>query len=429
MKQIYTSLLLAGFFALSGAYAQAQDSSRLEEARALIAENPDRAGSNMHSYEFKPIQDTPAPAGYQPFYITHYGRHGSRYEQNSTFSLQALAGFHKADSLGLLTGQGQALYKDVQAITDEHKGMEGQLSPRGGREHQRIAERMADRFPEVFNGSERNEVSAVSSTSQRSIISMANFTGKLNQKAPCMQYSYTTGDRYMPITKPDIAFPTAPIPGFGGPQEAPQAPQFDFSRFLAPLFKDGGAFLQNKEAFARSVFSTGILCQDLDFMGIEILRTYFNTDELVYLWPQSNNIVYLLWGNSLENGEGVCNVVKPLLKDIVDKADEALSPGSHRAADLRFGHDTGVLPLVSILGRDDPEGKRYPFQEAHKYWFSFQRIPMASNFQMILYKNPEGDVLAKVLYNEEELILDGITPAAGPYYHWIELRDWMQKRL
>ena len=48
------------------------------EALRLITENPYRASNNMHYYEFFPIDDTPAPKGFKPFYISHYGRHGSR---------------------------------------------------------------------------------------------------------------------------------------------------------------------------------------------------------------------------------------------------------------------------------------------------------------------------------------------------------------
>ena len=55
-----------------------------EEALRLIAENPDRAANNMHSYEFNPIEDTPAPKGFKPFYISHYGRHGSRWLPNDS---------------------------------------------------------------------------------------------------------------------------------------------------------------------------------------------------------------------------------------------------------------------------------------------------------------------------------------------------------
>ena len=67
-----------------------------EEAVRLIAENPDRASNNMHSYEFDPIVDTKAPKGFKPFYITHYGRHGSRYEQNHTFARAAIHYIHVA---------------------------------------------------------------------------------------------------------------------------------------------------------------------------------------------------------------------------------------------------------------------------------------------------------------------------------------------
>ena len=69
MKRLLSSLLLLAMcFSLS---AQ-------EEALRLLSENPYRANNNRHYYEFNPIQDTPAPKGFKPFYISHYGRHGSR---------------------------------------------------------------------------------------------------------------------------------------------------------------------------------------------------------------------------------------------------------------------------------------------------------------------------------------------------------------
>ena len=43
----------------------------------------------------------------------------------------------------------EELTKD-RLIAEEHDGMGGQLSPCGGREHEQLALRMADRFPAVF---------------------------------------------------------------------------------------------------------------------------------------------------------------------------------------------------------------------------------------------------------------------------------------
>jgi len=79
----------------------------------LIAENPDRAACNMHSYEFGPIKDTPAPEGYVPVYISHYGRHGSRHDISASAFQEAIQLLSTADSLGQLTVAGKTLLGDV----------------------------------------------------------------------------------------------------------------------------------------------------------------------------------------------------------------------------------------------------------------------------------------------------------------------------
>ena len=67
-------LLLLTVFLLSAVTIGAQD------ARTLLRENPERISNIHHSYEPpEAIVDTPAPDGYEPFYVSHYGRHGSRY--------------------------------------------------------------------------------------------------------------------------------------------------------------------------------------------------------------------------------------------------------------------------------------------------------------------------------------------------------------
>lgn len=411
-------------FSLTNQASYAQHVSRADEALRMITENPDRAANNMHSYEFHLLVDTRAPKGFKAFYINHYGRHGSRYEQSSSFSRAALDGFRKADSLSLLTPAGIELYSQVKTITDEHEGMEGALTPRGGREHQTLAKRMASRYPSVFNQKERNEVSSYSSTVQRCIISMANFTNALKGENPDLQFTFATGARYMPYLSPSLKYNREMFSAMG---RGNSEPAMDWNRFLGQLFKSTdipNEVIADKEAFVRSIYSTGGLCQDLDFLGFDIFRNYFTPEELTYLWKRNNDMIYGMWGNSLENGDAVREALKPLLKDFVEKADAALAPGSHRAADLRFGHDTGVLPLAALLGIDDPKGNRYSVSNAHDYWFSHERVPMGTNLQMIFYRNKKGEVLTKVLYNEKESYFKGIEAFEGPYYRWDTLREW-----
>ena len=54
---------------------------------------------------------------------------------------------------------------------------------------------------------------------------------------------------------------------------------------------------------------------------------------------------------------------------------------------------------------------------------------MASNLQMVFYRSKKGDVLVKLLYNEQETTLEGLDPAVGPYYRWSDLREFLVSKI
>ena len=128
-------------------------------------------------------------------------------------------------------------------------------------------------------------------------------------------------------------------------------------------------------------------------------------------------------GISSEAGDCYSAIAKPIIKDFVDRADEALASDSKVAANLRFGHDSGLLPFVGTLGIAGME-ERWHSGTVHECWASYKMIPMGSNFQMIFYRNRKGDVLAKMLYNEKETTIPALKPWRGPYYKWPELREY-----
>ena len=438
MKRILATILMAALCLSLGAQ---------EAVERLFAENPDRAANNMHYYEFNPIEDTPAPKGFKPFYISHYGRHGSRYDQSSTFARAAQEGFFHLDSLGLLTPEGKRLWEQVERVVEAHKGMEGSLTPRGAREHKQLAVRMAQRFPAVFKNKDRQEINSFSSTNFRCIVSMCNFTNSLSIQYPKLNITFTSAERFMAYINPSL---NVPRPGEAPAQRssfdmsaylrmqqqqnqarawkpAEGVPGYDFSRFLRPLFTDYAAALKelgNPEPFVSAIFSAGRMPQLIDELSdIDIFSDYFTIKELVYFWAPENDKLYRMWAGSVENGEVIRYAIRPLLMDFVEKADEALKPDSHRAADLRFGHDTSVLPLFALLGIDDTQHRVFPFEQAHELgWYTFFQIPMATNCQMIFYRNKKDEVLVKVLYNEKEVQIPGIEPVSGPYYAWSALR-------
>ena len=65
---------------------------------------------------------TPAPAGKHPFYISHYGHHGSRYLTNFRVYDMPYQTLLKADSLGKLTAKGKEIIPILKNIIADSEG-------------------------------------------------------------------------------------------------------------------------------------------------------------------------------------------------------------------------------------------------------------------------------------------------------------------
>ena len=50
-----------------------------QTTREEMAADPNKTGGVYFAYPSTKADNTPAPKGYRPFHISHYGRHGSRY--------------------------------------------------------------------------------------------------------------------------------------------------------------------------------------------------------------------------------------------------------------------------------------------------------------------------------------------------------------
>ena len=162
-----------------------------------MLENPVNGASIYRPY-FLLVGDrnVNVPKGYKPFYISHFGRHGSRYQSRPAYFKPAVDCFQAAKSAGILTEKGEELYRAIQTLLDVHDGMYGELAPLGAREHHQIARRMFEREKKVFASRQRNQVRCASSYFSRCIVSMANFTEELSSHAPDLEVTYLVGKRH-----------------------------------------------------------------------------------------------------------------------------------------------------------------------------------------------------------------------------------------
>ena len=145
-----------------------------------IRECPEKSGGVYYAYPVPTQRLTPAPKGYKPFYISHYGRHGSRYLLSDNDYKRALDALRTANDNGALTEKGRDVLSKMEIIWQEAQYHGDQLAPLGRRQHRGIAERMYRNYPEVFKQKDR-KITARSTTSMRVTISMIAFVERLHE--------------------------------------------------------------------------------------------------------------------------------------------------------------------------------------------------------------------------------------------------------
>lgn len=398
---------------LSAGMVPAQD-WQSKEAAALLREDNTRAGNNTNSYEFEKIIDTPAPKGYKPVYVSHYGRHGSRSNWGGASYEYVISVMEQAKTAGILTASGDSLLNEARRVLAGYDGMDGRLSQRGVREHGLLAERLYNRVPSVFKGA--GKIRSVASTSQRCIISMNAFTISLAKQNTDLFFYLDTGDKLMKYISPSSNIKYEDETADKRKHMFDGIPH-DTVSVMKRLFTDPKAaykFVHTADELMGAIGATAEIAEDFDIT--ENVYRYLPFDVIYKKWASGNNALYMEHCNSVEYGKYVCPPAAVLANDIVTKADECLASGEY-VADLRFGHDFPLLTLVSYLGLEGV-GDKLSYEEVNEKWFGFRNICMASNLQMIFYRNKAGNVLVKFLYNEKECLLRGLEPVSGPYYDW-----------
>ena len=162
----------------------------------MIRKDPSFAACNYRVYpDSVEMPMTPPPAGKQPFYISHYGRHGSRYINNRSgydipFKMMA-----KADSLQQLTPTGHFVLKKMEEIMADTEGQWGDLTGFGQLQMRHIAQRMMERFPEILSGDAR--VDARSTVVNRCMLSMGSFLMEMAKTNPQLRITMRATKRDM----------------------------------------------------------------------------------------------------------------------------------------------------------------------------------------------------------------------------------------
>ena len=100
-------------------------------------------------------------------------------------------------------------------------------------------------------------------------------------------------------------------------------------------------------------------------------------------------------------------------------------------AQLRFGHETVLLPLVCLLEVEDYGLSTDNLESLDRRgWANYRIFPMGANLQLVFYRQSpaDDDVLFKVLLNENEVHLP-LKSVEDVYYHWSDFRKYYLSKL
>ena len=388
----------------------------------ILADSTRSAGLLM-PYPGPQRAQTKAPKGFKPFYISHFGRHGSRWYTSARPYDQAFRALAAADSAEALTPLGKDALNRVRLLREDAEGRAGELTQLGFRQHREIASRMYHSFRHVFRG--RKHIRANATQVPRVMLSMESFCQELLTLNPRLdiEMDASVRDRAFLSQRP------ADVEEYAdhGPWREARNRMRDSlchpERLMANLFADSVYLAEEVDAPAlmQNLYLLASIALDSD-TDIR-LGDLFTEEELFELWQPHNYSYYMEKGPNPAPGEKfIQRAALQTLRQMIEKADEAIAKGDC-AADLRFSHDSHLVPLSTTLQLDGCRAKVTDPDGVALSWANYRISPMAGNIQLIFYKNRQGEVMVKFLLNEDEVGIPAVTQLY-PYYRWEDVKAY-----
>lgn len=418
LKTIYTLLFL---LALSSAARVVAQSAREE----LVAK-PALAAGKYYAYEAPRAPLTAAPAGYAPFYVSVFARHGSRYLTDAEKYARPIQVLARAAEAGCLTRDGLRTLDLARRMKREADGRYGELTAKGAAQHRELARRMVEHYPEVFR--DGVHVDARSTYKTRAFLSMASACVELARLCPGLVITQDASQHdayYIKYKNPE--YEAEHLGNAKAVYRLADSAYVHPARLMARLFTDTSAVSRlnvKPQELMMDLFELYGISQssyatyDLSFL--------FTPEEIYDLWQRNNFEWYYEKGPSPLSGGKMYELERNLLKNFVTTADTVIASG-RPAVTLRYGHDTNLAPLAALMGLDDLQTPTEEWEKIADTYRTYRIIPMCGNVQVAFYRKAgSADILVRILLNEREARLPLATDVF-PFYHWKDVRAYWQK--
>lgn len=363
---------------------------------------PEQTGGVYYAYPVKLASRINIPEGMEPFYIFHYGRHGSRWVDSKRRYEWIWKQFKDERNL---TPLGKEIRAKLKRVCQNARGNAGALTPLGAQQQRDISRRMTENYPEVFSG-DNVELTARSSIVPRCRASMLAFCDELRARIPSLEIDPETKEIFMKDINPETEEHKQLV------ATTKRLPHISPSRLLKSLFKDPSKISQPTKFLSELHF----IASDMQDIPLDIdLFSIFTYEEMISTYEATNERMTICHGESpLNHGLAARNAI-PLWNYIVRMAEPYVQ-SSKKGATLTFGHDTPLFRLLTLLQLSLP-GRGMD-----------QIIPMGANLQIIFMRNANDKVYVAFLHNEKQQLLP-IDSEIDGIYSWDDVKSYMEKRI
>lgn len=401
-----------------------------QTAKEEVLNDLNKAGGVYFAYPVSTIEQTPAPRGYEPFYISHYGRHGSRYLISDEDYSWLLTLMREAKDADALTPLGLDVLERIEKVWLEAEGRGGDLAPLGVRQHRAIAERMYQAFPQVLKG--QVDISARSTIVMRCAMSMAAFCERLKELNPSLHITREASARhmyYLNYHSPESSAYSSSDGPWHEEYRKFEESHTHAARLVGALFSDS-LWVTRHVNPAKTMW--GFYWLVVGMQNIETPVSFidlFEPQELFDLYQVFNYRFYVCDSHYPGNRGMMLDNAKPLLKNVIASADEAIASGKPGAT-LRFGHDGNLIPFAGLLGLKDCRASEENPAHVYKRFATWRISPMAGNVQMVFFRHKKDptNILVKFMLNERETSIP-IETATYPFYKWSDVRAYFESVL
>jgi hypothetical protein len=426
-KSIRKSILCLLLALTTGAALFAQEDHQW--AREDVLAEPSRWGGTFGVYpEGQPLPPRP-PKGYKPFYVSHMGRHGSRFVDGSQFYPKMYGIWKTAHEKGQLTPEGEKFFKAYALVYPKMLYHEGILTNKGQMQHRQIAGQLYRNYPEVFKGKTR--LVALSTESSRVIISMLCCLDELSDLDRDLTIQVDYGRPYYSMLIPE----SHSNPNYKAMEPFTEEATERYERFAREVFDEEGVIGRwftstegiglDRASFMYDMMQLVSDSENLDFPVPEALTEVFTPEERYAIWRVQNYSDYMYTGVAPGVDRRRFLEMSVTVKDIIDRFEEDQANGI--SLRMRFSHDTALAPLISYLGVNGMDAMISNPYDVEKVWRSYD-IPMACNFQLVFFRNRKApdEILVQALLNGfcATLPLPEVAPG---FYRWSDFKAKFDK--